>query len=256
MRLAELQAAFAQGLRTGMMPSALVAQVRAAGIAPARRLAIHRNHVRTTLGDALALHFPVVVRLVGDEAFAAIAVRFIAAHPPGNPLLSGFGAALPAFLAGEAALAGVPYVAEVARLEWARHCASLAPPGASFGAADLGSVAPDDLEHLALALRPSASLLDTRWAVDRLWQANQQDRDGTPDGPIDEPRRLAVWRDDTDVVRVASLGAGAWAFLEAVAAGLRLGAAVATVVEADGKADLGEILAVALGRGLLCRAET
>jgi hypothetical protein len=256
MRLAELQAAFAQGLRTGVMPPALVAQVRVAGIAPARRLAIHRNHVRTTLGEALALHFPVVARLVGDEAFAAIAVRFVAAHPPGNPLLSRFGAALPAFLAGEEALAGVPYVAEVAHLEWARHCASLAPPGVPFGATDLGGIAADDLDRLALALRPTVSLVRSPWAVDRLWQANQQDRDGTPDGPIDEPRRLVVWRDDTDVVRVASLGVGAWAFLEAVAAGLRLGEAVAAVTEADGKADLGEILAAALGRGLLCRVET
>ncbi|WP_158595880.1 MNIO family bufferin maturase [Oleomonas cavernae] len=256
MRLAELQGTFAQGLRTGEMPPALVAQVGASGMAPARRLAIHRNHVRITLSAALALHFPVVARLVGNEAFAAIANRFIAAHPPTDPVLSRFGALLPDFLAREEALSGLPYVAAVAHLEWARHGAALAPSRAVFSALGLAGIAPADLDTLSLALPPSAALIQSRWAVDRLWLANQEGCDGTPDGLIDEARRLAVWRDGGDMIRVARLGEGDWAFLDAVAKGARLGDAAAAVVRAGAEAELGEILAAALGRGLLCRAET
>lgn len=251
MRLAELQAAFAGGLRTGVMPPALVGLVGPGAAPPPRLLYLHRNHVRTTLGAALALHFPVVRRLVGAEAFTVIANRFIAAHPPVDPVMALYGAGLPGFLAGEAALASHGVVAAVAGFEWARHRASILPGGRTLIPADLQALSPDLLDDLRLGLHPTASLLDSDVDVERVWLANQPGCDGGMDGSVHRACRLVVWRDAGDAIRAAPLSPADLAFLSALAAGQPLGRAVAAALEADSGAVAGNILAAALGRGLL-----
>ncbi|MFA5120981.1 putative DNA-binding domain-containing protein [Zavarzinia sp.] len=252
MRLAELQAAFGQGLAGSDMPPELVALVRGGPIAPAARLGIHRNHVRTSLTEALALHFPVVRRLVGEEAFAVLALRFIAVAPPTDPRLALFGAGFAEFLAGEPGLAAYPAVAEVAGFEWARHRAALAERAPALEAAHLGSLSPEALEDLALGLLPGLGLVAAGHAVDEIWAANQPPRDGTPEGDVAVPCRLAVWRDGEGLIRAAALSPAEFALLQAVGRGLALGPAVAEALAAEPAADLSDVLARVLGRGLLC----
>ena len=85
MRLAELQAEFAAGLRTGEMPAALTGAVVSDRIGAARRLQVHHNHVRISLRQALATHYPAVARLLGPAAFETMAARFLALVPPDDP---------------------------------------------------------------------------------------------------------------------------------------------------------------------------
>ncbi|WP_330994612.1 DNA-binding domain-containing protein [Pseudomonas aeruginosa] len=65
----------------------------------ARRFAVYRNNVFVGLTDALRAGFPCVVKLVGDEYFAAMARVFAAAMPPGSPVLLHYGAEFPDFIA-------------------------------------------------------------------------------------------------------------------------------------------------------------
>src|SRR3546814_8116855 len=53
----------------------------------ARRFAVYRNNVFVGLTDALRAGFPCIVRLVGDDFFAAMARVFAAATPPSSPVL-------------------------------------------------------------------------------------------------------------------------------------------------------------------------
>lgn len=93
-----------------------------------RPRAAYRNNVAVSLGQALGRRFPVIQRLVGDEFFAALARAYLAADPPRSPVLMEWGAGFADFLAGFRPLAGWPFMADVARIEWAR--------GLAFHAAD------------------------------------------------------------------------------------------------------------------------
>src|ERR1700683_4968067 len=90
-----------------------------AGDDGALRLAIYRNTAFATLVNALRLSFPAVQRLVGADFFEAAAQQFIRASLPTSAYLNDYGADFPGFLSHFAPAAGLVYLGDVARLEWA-----------------------------------------------------------------------------------------------------------------------------------------
>src|SRR4051812_29625274 len=107
----------------------------------AERLNIYRNTYKMALTNALRLCYPAVHRLVGEEFFAAVAQDFIAASPPCSASLDEYGAAFPDFLARIPSAAALPYLADVARLDWAVHRALHAADADPLGQRDLAGLA-------------------------------------------------------------------------------------------------------------------
>ena len=154
------------------------------GLTPAARVQVYRNHVFSSLTEALEATYPVVCRLVDRRFFGFAADRYIRRHPPEGPCLFEYGATFPDFLATFPPCAGNPYLADVARLEWAMNAALHAEEAAPIEPAALGAVPADDVGRLIFRLEPSAAAwLRSRWPVDRIWQANQPDAD--PDAAVD-----------------------------------------------------------------------
>ena len=85
---------------------------------------------------ALGAAFPVIAQLIGDENFAALAQHFWRQQPPTCGDMAQWGGRLANFLAEARQLAAEPFLADVARVQWALHRASLAadasPDLASF----------------------------------------------------------------------------------------------------------------------------
>ena len=91
------------------------------GSGPARRFAVYRNNVYASLIDALAGRFPATVKLVGDEFFRAMAREYVEKTPPRSAVLLRYGGDFPDFIGAFPPAAAVPYLADVARLEWVWH---------------------------------------------------------------------------------------------------------------------------------------
>lgn len=213
MRLADLQAEFAAGLRTGEMPAALTGAVVSDRIGAARRLQVHHNHVRISLRQALATHYPAVARLLGPAAFETMAARFLALAPPDDPRLALYGAGFAGVLAAAEDLAAWPFLAEVAAFEWARHEVALAPPAKALTLADFVGLGEAEVASLRLRLLRSARLVAAETDVGHLWQINQPGEDGVPRQPLDRPCRQALWRDGTGTIRALDLDPAALALL-------------------------------------------
>ncbi|MGS0757134.1 HvfC/BufC family peptide modification chaperone, partial [Roseateles sp. GG27B] len=105
------------------------------GSDPSARLAVYRNNVVSSLVDALAETFPVVEQLVGSEFFRAMAVLFVRQAPPRSRVLAHYGQAFPSFIADFEPAQGLPYLADMARLEVARVAAYHAADADSVSAA-------------------------------------------------------------------------------------------------------------------------
>jgi hypothetical protein len=174
--LAELQGAFGQALLGGDEQRA-AALVLGDGLTPESRLGVYRHHVFTTLTAALKSTYPVVCRLVDERFFGYAADRYIRSHPPEGPCLVEYGASFPAFLAEFDPCRPVPYLPDVARLEWALHSAIHAEEAAPVDAAALRALPLDELPRLRFRLDPSLTLLPSRWPVDEIWRANQPEAD-------------------------------------------------------------------------------
>src|SRR5262245_42124274 len=115
--LPDLQTALADHV-VGNDRAEVLESVAGDSIPAAARLRVYRHHVLRSLETALSATFPTVQTLVGDEFFGGMARHFVANNPPKQPVLSEYGADFPAFVEGHAPAGGLPYLADVARLDW------------------------------------------------------------------------------------------------------------------------------------------
>jgi hypothetical protein len=228
--LAELQREFAAMLLSDDAAS-MATLIADNGVAAAARLRIHRNTMITALEAALAISFPVVKALVGDEFFAQAARDFTLTAPPQAPLLSLYGGALPEFLASYEPASGLPYLPDVARLEWAVDQAACGP---EFDAAEPALSV--QLQSTLLEIAPSLVLLDMDHPAEAIWRAvRAMDDDALARiDPAPVAGTIAVWRSG-DGAAVSSIAAPAAAFLRKAIAGASLETALeaAASIEID-----------------------
>lgn len=142
------------------------------GRLPPDRFAVYRNNVVAGLIEALAVAYPAVAALVGERFFRAVAAAFVRERPPRSPVLIHYGAGFADFLAAFAPAQGVPFVADVARVEraWleAFHAAEAVPTPIAV----LARLSEETLSACRFRLHPSFRLVASRWPVVSLWAAN------------------------------------------------------------------------------------
>jgi hypothetical protein len=254
MRLADLQSAYRNYLLTGDSAE-LAPAIIADAFDGAERLAIYRNNFLISLGEALKVNFPVTLQLVGDGFFEQAARRFVLAHPPRRPCMFEYGAGFPDYLRTLPELGALPYVADMARFEFARIAAYNAPSEQCISADTLARLASEQLETLTIRLAPHAHMISVTAPVLELWQAHHEPEpdlaamDMTP-----RPRALLVCRPDRTLA-VQEIDSATQQFLTATAAGTHLGRAAAACGLEDGAA-LSRIIALALAFRLLAAPAT
>lgn len=233
--------------------------VVADGLSPAARVQVYRNHVFTSLTEALATTYPVVCRLVDRRFFGFAADRYIRRHPPAGPCLFEYGAEFADFLESFPPSAGHPYLTDVARLEWAMNGALHAGDVPAIDPAALRDVSTGDVGRLVFQTNPSASWHQSRWPVDRIWRANQPEAD--PGAVVDlaaGPARFEIRRRE-DIVTLRSLEPAAFVFRAALGAGATLETATDAATTEDPDFDFTEafraLLAEALLTGFTVKAE-
>jgi hypothetical protein len=229
--LRELQAAFAAAILDGK-----------SGPLPADRLRIYRNNVFLSFEGALKDVYPVLARLVGPQFFRQLARRFIREHPSRSGNLHDFGRELPRFVGELPEAAELPYLADVAALEWSWHESFHAADGIALDAQRLAAVPENELESLRLDLHPTVRLVASRYPVLAIWSAN---REANADAEIRLDAGgdfLLVARPELDVM-VERASAGEFAFLEALADGMALGLACEAAYYAEPALDIGAAMA-------------
>lgn len=143
----------------------------------APRFDIHRNNWRGNLRAALRAGYPVIERLVGADFFNYCADAYIDAHPSQSSNLENYGEVFAPFLGEFPAASSLPYLVDVARLEFA---------------IDELLTAHENDDHIVLC---------SPFPILKIWQANQPGAD--PDLVIDLDaggEKLLLRRDGFEIV--------------------------------------------------------
>ncbi|MEP9389836.1 DNA-binding domain-containing protein [Mesorhizobium sp. KR9-304] len=215
---------------------------------PYRRMRIYQNNTRSTLTATLKTVFPVTVRLVDERFFGYAANEFIRTNPPNEPRLVRYGADFPAFLRTFKGLEDLPFVSEVARLEWA---IAEALDEASLPAVPIAALNGNAAETPELVLQPSLRLVISHWPVLAIWSAHQDG--GAPTcGWHRRPERIALWRTG-DNIRFSKLSGAEFSFRYSLAHGHGLDKAVSRALTHEPMFDLTGSLVRLFGDGLVSR---
>lgn len=132
----------------------------------------------TRIAEALENDYPAVRRIVGEGPFRSLAARYAAACPPRSFDLGRAGDRLAGFLEDDPLAERLPFLPDLARLEWAVAEAFVALDAASLTWADLQALGPEAAADLRLALRPGTALLRSRWPLRDLWALRERPDEG------------------------------------------------------------------------------
>lgn len=186
----------------------------------AERLAVYANGYPARVHDALLDTYEALARIVGAEAFAALAERYAETVPLTSYNLNDAGAGFAAFVAGDRLGRERPFLSDLAALEWAVaqafHAAERPP-------LDPGSLSwtLDDWDRAVLEFQPSLALLTSSWPLLAMWKDDGAPEDGGRVG--DDGEHILVRRAGL-MVRCESISAGEAAALRLLCEGSALGA--------------------------------
>lgn len=248
--LSDLQADFRVALLSG--DSSPLEDVLVGGAA-SRGFLVHQTNVLGSLVETIESTYPVVRRLLGAELFRTMALKFVRRHPPQKPHLSGYGGRFGDFLAE--AIHTMPYLADVARLEWARVEASFAPEAVALEGQSLQHVSPEQTWELKLILHPSVRLLGSQFPIWQLWEAHQSPSPDLSHITLEGSGENILIVRCGNGLKLRLLSAGALAFLCALQRGKRLGLATEIAWAAESGFSLQVELEICLLLGVFCAVE-
>ena len=165
--LPELQQRFASALGGAQ---AVAPPIRGNGLTGQQRLQVYRNNMQSALISALRGVYPVTERLVGEEFFSAAALAYLKANPSHSGNIQEYGGAFSQFLNGFGPATSLPYLGDVAALEWHRLQTAIAPPHVSMNLAALAAVAAELQLGLHFLTQPAVRVFRSRFPVLTIWE--------------------------------------------------------------------------------------
>lgn len=240
------QTEFRAGLFDPAMP-APEGLLNATGGPAGRRYNVYRNNVAVSLTEALHESFPAIARLLGKQNMDGVAGLYLRQSPPSTPILACYGEGFGDFLDALPQLGHLPYLGDVARLEWllrrAYHAADITP----LDPAVISSIPPEALGSARLTLAPDVAALISDWPVHDIWTYATEDGAPKPGGAAQTVLILRRGYDPEAHV----IDPSAAAFLNAISDGNTLDSALELATEDTPPFDLSALLGLLIGAGAI-----
>lgn len=211
------------------------------------RLAIYQNNFYASLIDILRETYPTLHKLISEESFKALARKFIEASPPDNALLFEYGNGFAEFIDNFTPLINYPYLSDVCRLDWMRHCAYYTRDEKSLSAEIFLQYDVAQIGRATLGLHPSAHMLVSKYAVYSIWESNQQE--ASAEINANTPENVLVLRTDTGI-QTLNISTSTLVFLQHLQSGTILEAALEAGLEADENFDASSAVNFLISSGL------
>jgi len=199
-------------------------------IALNERLAVYRHNVFQSLHNVLADVYPLVEKLVGEQFLADMVREYISKNLPEVACLNSYGVTFPDFIEQFTPAKTLPYLVDVARMEWALNEADHAKDDEALDVMELRNMAPDRLENLVFFFRESVRFIDSNFPLFEVREFCLQDR---PEGELDIDQggaKLMVFRPSLGV-QMVKLEPDEYKFLTLLQEGKTIGNVSKTILQ-------------------------
>ncbi|WP_394204290.1 putative DNA-binding domain-containing protein [Shewanella waksmanii] len=181
------------------------------------RFAVYRNNYQQALLNVLAATYPCCNKVVGETCFSFIGRRYIANYPPISANLNQYGAAFDRVMAEltaeQEAFAALPYLEELARLEWYVYQSYYAGEACSQDWQILPQLTQKEQHQIRLVVAADVYLMQSRYPIQRIWQRHQQsgvDSTAIIDDEVSYP--LVIYRVNGNII-VKQIDMATWQLL-------------------------------------------
>lgn len=211
-------------------------------ISPQNLLQIYHNNFFISLTECLQNIYPTILKLVGKEFFAATANIYIKQYPPTSGDIHKFGNHFSDFLVNFPAALSLPYLAEVALLEWAYHEAFHEEDSKSFDLTKLQNLSEEKYSEIHFKLHPSARLLAFNYPIMRIWNMchNKHHQDETIN--LEEGGENALIIRCHLEITFIHLSSGEFTLLSAINNGLTFGQSCDLALQTEPSLDINSFL--------------
>ena len=234
--LERLQAEFAAALTNAGATPEFAATLLERDTRALERMALYRGNMIGAWQQALAAAYPVVRTLLGAEFFAELARAYGQEHPGTSGDLNMFGAHFAEFVASFRHTQGLPYLADVAALEWIVHRAHYAADAEPLRRERIAALLPDELLAARFVLHPACAWLASPHPITSIWLAHQPRSDVELPETLEERQFAFVvrprWR-----VEVLCASAGELVALNALRTGATMDDTIAAALCVDRQFD-------------------
>ncbi len=164
-------------------------------------LEIYRQSVLGNHLSAFAEIYPVISQLVGESFFEHVFGQYFNSNQHQSYDVSDYGEHFGDFLDGFKACDPLPYLPDVARLEWFCHKACLGPSYLVDSFEALTLMDEQTLQRVCFKMPPSSFLIESSYPILEIYEINQLDKSDV--APIDISQKggcqLFVWRSGLDL---------------------------------------------------------
>jgi hypothetical protein len=198
--LAELQSAMMQrilgeedsiGLDTWIaVPSGVDAVVR---------LDVHRDAYPARIAASIEEAYPALANIVGAGSLANLTRRFIEAGGGRESNLNLAGQTLPTFLLKDRLIEDLPFLADLAALEWAVFECFHSAIGSRFDVTSTVDFTPEEWADARVVFRPGTTVVTSTWPIRELWESRELSRSKIDVDLNNRSDRVLVYRDEYSV---------------------------------------------------------
>jgi hypothetical protein len=230
--LAELQRELASRILGGDGPS-LESWVRVPeGVDASARLAVYVDGYLARVTDSLRESYPALLLVLGEASFASLVARYVA-ELDGTPRnLNYVGRDLPHFLAADSLSNDLPFLCDLARLEWAALCCFHSELVDSFDVSACAGWGMDEWAKARIDFQPGLAVVRSAWPIRELRDSRDKERSEIDIDLVDRPDQVLVYRRGLEVITESIDELEAMA-IESLGAGASLGEAIADLAATD-----------------------
>lgn len=181
-----------------------------------QRLATYRNAYFGRLAEALAIDFPAVKTMLGDDKFSRLCHDYIDTYPSTQYSLRWFGSHFADFISQHAFGTQHNFLAELAKLEWTFINAFDAADVIPLPVSRVADIPVETWPDIRIGLHPSVYYLDYHWNIVDIWRAVQEQKPIPEAVTLSNTSTCVIWRQTLstryrtlDVIEAGALHAAA-----------------------------------------------
>jgi hypothetical protein len=189
------------------------------------RVGVYQGMYLLRMVEALENDYPALAHFLGQDAFADLVTRYVAAHPSRSYTLNRLGEALPEFIRTTRGIRKKAFASDLARLERAVTEVFDADQSPAWPAGEIERLPQEAWPGAVFVPIAAFRVLAFSYPVNAYFQSVKDEHHDHPDIGR-KPTWVVVWRKNYEVWRL-NLGKDGYEFLRALADGRPFGKAVA-----------------------------